>query len=306
MTRNQVLANLKGVFAPVATPFNRRGDLDEVHFKENLRKYAGIGLGGILVTGSTGEALYLNERERLRLVELAREIVRSPQVLMAGTGLEGTRETIRLSREAVERGADALLVLPPSYYKPLMNGKVLVAHFSALADAVKRPVLIYSIPQFSGIHIDATVISELSRHPNIAGLKESSGNFEFVEAVLKTVRPGFRVLVGSAGILLRGLEAGAAGAVLGQADFLPGLCLAAYQAFQRGDAARAQDLQQRLIGLAQDVAPYGVPGVKGSMDLSGYFGGDPRPPLLPVDTKTRRAIRAALKAARQGLQIDAA
>src|SRR5438046_2851010 len=125
MTRKHILAGLKGIFPPVVTPFDGRGEVDEGRFRENLRKYVGIGLGGIVVTGSTGEAPYLTERERLRLVELAREIVKPPEVMIVGTGLESTRETLRLSREAIARGADALLVVTPNHYKPRVAAAVL-------------------------------------------------------------------------------------------------------------------------------------------------------------------------------------
>ena len=304
MTSKQILASLKGIFPPVVTPFDRRGEVDEGRFRENLRKYVDVGLGGIVVTGSTGEAPYLTERERLRLVELARDIVRPPEILIVGTGLESTRETLRLSREAISRGADALLVVTPNYYKPKMDAAALTAHYRALADGVRRPVLIYSIPQFTGVHIDAATIAALSRHPNIAGLKESSGNLAFVREVLRKVRPGFRVLVGSVQILLDSLKAGATGAVLGQATFAPELCVGVYEAFCQGRMKAARDLQQRLLPLAQKIsAPYGVAGVKAALDLSGYHGGVPRSPLVPLNAAARRSITSALKEARQGLEF---
>src|SRR5208337_3683363 len=209
MKRNEVIKNLKGVICPVVTPFNRRGDVDEGFFRENLSRITGIGLAGVLVAGSTGEAPYLAERERLRLVEVAREIVKPPEILMAGTGLESTTATLKLSREAVARGADALLVLTPNYYKPRMDSDALVAHYRAAGAGVTRPVMIYSIPQFTGLEIDPATIAKLSRLPNVVGLKESSGKLDFVSAVLRKVRPGFRVLVGSAAILYDALRAGA-------------------------------------------------------------------------------------------------
>jgi len=304
MTHRQILAHLKGIFPPVVTPFDRRGEVDDGCFRENLRKYVGVGLGGIVVTGSTGEAPYLTERERLRLVELAREIVRPPEVMIVGTGLESTRETLRLSREAIARGADALLVVTPNYYKSKMDAAALSAHYRALADGVRRPVLIYSIPQFTGVHIDAATIATLSRHPNIAGLKESSGNLAFVREVLCKVRPGFRVLVGSVQILLDSLKAGATGAVLGQATFAPELCVGVYEAFCQGRMKAARELQQRLLPLAQKIsAPYGVAGVKAALDLSGYHGGVPRSPLVPLNAAGRRIVAGALKEARQGLEF---
>ncbi|PYV27488.1 MAG: dihydrodipicolinate synthase family protein [Acidobacteria bacterium] len=304
MTHRQILAHLKGIFPPVVTPFDRRGEVDDGCFRENLRKYVGVGLGGIVVTGSTGEAPYLTKRERLRLVELARPIIKPPEVMIVGTGLESTRETLRLSREAIARGADALLVVTPNYYKPKMDATALSAHYHALADGVRRPVLIYSIPQFTGVHIDAATIATLSRHPNIVGLKESSGNLAFVREVLCKVRPGFRVLVGSVQILLDSLKAGATGAVLGQATFAPELCVGVYEAFCQGRMKAARELQQRLLPLAQKIsAPYGVAGVKAALDLSGYHGGVPRSPLVPLNAAGRRIVAGALKEARQGLEF---
>ncbi len=304
MTREEILANLKGIFPPVVTPFNRRGDVDEKRFRENLQRYTGIGLGGIVVAGSTGEAPYLRERERLRLVDLAREIVRPPEILIVGTGLESTRETLRLSREAVSRGADALLVVTPNYYKARMDSAALIAHYRNLADGVRRPILIYSIPQFTGIHVEVHAIATLSRHLNIRGLKESSGDLRFVRRILRKVAPGFRVLVGSVLILLEALRAGAAGAVLGQACFAPELCVGVYEAFRRGQIKTARALQQRLLPLGQKIAVlYGVSGIKAALDLSGYHGGPPRAPLLRLSAAQRRAVAAALREARQGLEF---
>ncbi|HLW79713.1 MAG TPA: dihydrodipicolinate synthase family protein [Terriglobia bacterium] len=302
MNRNQIIAQLKGIFAPVVTPFNRRGDIDAGAFQHNLRRYAGIGLGGIVVAGSTGEAPYLAERERLRLVELARQVVRPPELLMVGTGLESTRETLRLSQEAIARGADALLVVTPNYYKSRMDSTALTAHYRRVADGVRRPVLIYSIPQFTGVHIDAAAIGSLSRHPNILGLKESSGDLAFVKQVLGKVSRRFHVLIGAVQIIFDALCAGAAGGVLGQSDYAPELCVGLYEAFVQGRPETARQLQQRLMPLALKInAPYGVAGVKAACDLAGYAGGPCRGPLITLGAKGRKAVAAALKESRQGL-----
>lgn len=303
MRAKEVVTRLQGIFPPAVTPFTRRGNVDEKAFRSNLRRYTGIGLAGILVTGSTGEAPYLTERERLRLVEIAREVVRPPELLLVGTGLESTRETIRLSREAIKRGADAVLVVTPGYYKPLMRSEEIRNHYRALADVLWRPVLIYSIPQFTGVQVEADTIAELSQHPNIAGLKESSGNIEFVRSVLAKVKPGFRVLVGSVMILLEALDAGAVGAVLGQAGFAPDLCVGLYQAFRRGQMDVARDLQRRLLPLATEISgPHGLAGVKAALDAAGLRGGDPRSPLLPLSAAARKSVAAALREARVGLE----
>jgi 4-hydroxy-2-oxoglutarate aldolase len=304
LTGKETMDKLRGVFPPVVTPFGRNGDVDEVRFRENLKRYSGIGLGGIVVAGSTGEAPYLTERERLRLVEIAREIVRAPEVLIVGTGLESTRETLRLSREAIERGADALLILTPNYYKSRMGSAAQLIHYRTLGEKLRRPLIIYRIPQFTGIHLEAETIAALSRHANVAGIKESSGDLRFVRAVLQKSAPGFRVLVGSVQILLDSLRAGAVGAVLGQANFAPELCVGVYEAFRAGKIRAAAELQRRLMPLAQKIAlPYGVSGIKAALDLSGYYGGHPRPPLIPVDSAARREVAAALKEARTGLDL---
>jgi 4-hydroxy-2-oxoglutarate aldolase len=304
MTRDETIGNLEGIFAPVVTPFNRRGGVDEGFFRENLSRIAGSGLAGVLVLGSSGEAPYLIERERLRLVEVARQVVKPPEILLVGTGLEGTQATLRLSREAVARGADALLVLTPNYYKPQMDAGALLAHYRAVGAGVTRPVLIYSIPQYTGLTVDPTTLGKLSRLPNVVGLKESSGKLDYVRAVLRQVRPGFRVFVGSASILYDALRAGAVGGVLNHADFAPALCVGLYNAFLHRRAREARALQQRLLPLGEKISlPYGVAGLKAALDLCGYHGGIPRPPLLPISAQARKQIAAALREAHQGLDL---
>lgn len=296
MTSKEVLAHLKGIFVPVVTPFNRLGELDETGFRSNVRRYVKKGFDGVLVAGSTGEGPFLAERERLRLVELARPLIPAPQLLLVGTGVETTRETIHLSKEAVKRGADVVLVLTPGYFRNRMDSGALTAHFSAVGDAVARPVLIYSIPQFTGIHIDAATIGRLSRHGNVVGLKESSGNMEFLREVLKRSKPGFRVLAGSALIMLDAFQAGAAGAVLGPANYIPDLCLNIYRLYLQGEFEAARELQQRIIPLVQEVnVRAGIPGIKCALDLCGYRGGKPRSPLLPLRPAEERNVAAALR-----------
>ena len=278
--------------------------MDEGFFRENLSRITGIGLAGVLVAGSTGEAPYLAESERLRLVEIAREVVKAPEILLVGTGLESTTATLKLSREAVARGADALLVLTPNYYKPRMDSAALVAHYRAVAAGVKRPVLIYSIPQFTGLEVDPATIVKLSRLPNVVGLERKLRQAGFRARGSAKVRPGFRVLVGAPSIFYDALCAGAVGGVLGLANFAPSLCVGLYEAFLHGHADEARDLQQRLLPLGQKIAlPYGVAGIKAALDLCGYHGGIPRLPLLPASAQAKKQIAAALHEANAGLAV---
>ncbi len=304
MTRKQVAAHLIGMYAPVVTPYTRKGDVDGRLYRENLQRYAGAGLAGIVVAGSSGEAPFLTGRERLRLAEIARKILEPPELLIVGTGLESTRETLQLSREAFQRGADAVLAVTPNYYKSRMDSEALVAHFRTLADKLRRPLIMYNIPQFTGVRMSPDLIGMLSRHPNIVGVKESSGDLAYVRSILHRVRPGFRVLLGSALILYDGLRAGAAGAVLSQAGFVPEICIAAYEAVRQHRLKIARDLQKRLTTLATKIAsPYGVAGLKYAFDLCGYAGGVPRLPLVPLRAAGRRAVAAALREARAGLDL---
>jgi 4-hydroxy-2-oxoglutarate aldolase len=302
MTSQKFTERLEGVFPPVVTPFNRRGDIDEGAFRSNLQRYTNIGLAGVVVAGSNGEAPHLTEAERLRLVEIARAVVPSPELVIAGTGLDGTAQTLKLSREAVARGADAVLVLPPAYYRSAMRPDTLEAHFRVVADGLRRPLLIYSIPQCTGFALEPGVIAKLSRHPNIPGMKESSGKIDFDSAIIAKTRPKFRLLLGSAVAFLQGLKAGACGAVLSQANFVPQLCIGIYEAFRQNDFKTAEHLQARLLTLVREVTgPHGVAGVKVALDLCGYRGGDPRLPLQPLGSAVRRRVAAALKRACAGL-----
>lgn len=307
MNQKEIFANLRGMFAPVVTPFNRRGGIDEGLFRKNLQRYAGAGLSGIVVAGSTGEAPYLTDDERLRLVEIARDQVRPPTLLIVGTGLESTPGTLRLSREAIRRGADIALIVTPNYYKSRMDSSTLERHYRSLADQLKRPVIIYNIPQFTGIKMQPEAIADLSRHPNIVGLKESSGDLAYVREILGAVsrrKTVFRVLVGAALIILDALQSGAAGGILGQADFAPEICVGLYSAFERGDLTTARALQARLAPLVQKISvPYGVSGIKAGLELCGYAGGSPRPPLGLLDNAARKIVAAAIKEARAGLDV---
>jgi 4-hydroxy-2-oxoglutarate aldolase len=303
-TAKQIIARLRGIMPPLVTTFNKRGDIDEGAYRANLQRYTGLGLAGVVVAGTTGEAPFLTAEERLRLVEIARSIVNPAELVVAGTGLEGTRATIDLSREAVARGADVVLLLTPGYYRSKMDAPALLGHFRAVADALRRPVLLYSIPQCTGTKMPVEVIAALTRHQNIAGLKESSGDLEYVRAILSKVPRDFRVFCGNVPILLEALRAGGVGGIMGQACFAPELCVAFYQAWRQGQQERAEELFAHLAPLATDInVRYGAPAVKAAMDLVGYRGGDPRSPLLPVPAAARRSIARTLKTSLAGLSL---
>ena len=302
MTSKQIRDRLHGIIPPMATPFNRSGDVDEGAFRANLERYTGIGLAGVMVGGTTGEAPLLTAKERLRLTALARKAVRPTELVVTGTGLESTRETIALSREALARGADLALVVTPWYYKGKMDGAALLAHYQTVADALPRPVLIYSIPQFTGVRIPVETVVALAQHPNIAGIKESSGDFAYVRSILRRAPARFRAFSGSLQTLPDVLRLGGAGGILSQADFVPELCVAFYEAFRQGRRKLARELHARLLPLATGITlKYGVAGVKAAMEFAGYHGGSPRGPLLPLSDAARSDIGRTLEMSRAAL-----
>jgi 4-hydroxy-2-oxoglutarate aldolase len=305
MTNTKIVKQLKGIFPPLVTPFNRSGGIDFGHFLENARSYAGTGVAGIVIAGSTGEAPYLTAQERVKLVEAARDVVRPPQIVIVCTGLESTLLTIKLSREATARGADALLVITPNYFKARMaDAKTQLGYYRAVADGVRRPVIIYNIPQFTGIRLAPETIATLSRHPNIVGMKESSGDLKYDRQILRHVPRDFRFFTGSPPLFLDVLRSGGAGGVLGQANYAPELCVGIYEAFRNRQFKLASNLQRRLTYLAENIAvPFGVPGVKVAVEIRGLHGGPPRAPLAPLGARARKAIAAVLRDATQGLDV---
>jgi 4-hydroxy-2-oxoglutarate aldolase len=277
--------DLRGIFAPVVTPFDAAGELDAAAFAANVRAHLVAGLQGIVVAGSTGEAALLDEEERARLIEIARDAMPADRPLIAGTGAESTRTVIVRNRIAAERGADAVLVVAPHYYGSAMTSDALRAHYSRVADASELPVIIYTIPKYMHFAVPPELVAELARHGNIIGMKDSAGDASLFSQYLESRSDRFQVLTGSATLVAEALRMGADGAILAAALFAPALALDIRLAVAAGDAPRTDSSQGRLAPLgARIVGAMGVPGVKAAMDAVGLRGGSPRPPLLPLDS----------------------
>lgn len=292
---------LAGILPPVVTPFREDGALDRDSFDANIERYAGEDLAGVLVLGSNGEAGSLTDEEKRTLVAAARR--RLPgKVLLAGTGLESTRATIELTRAVADLGADGVLVVPPFYYKPQMTAEALRRHYETLADASPVPVVLYSVPQFTGVPIPAPLALELARHPQIAGIKESAGDVGTVARVASSAPPHFAVTCGNAPVLYPSLCVGAVGGVLAIANCAPAPTAALYRAFLAGDHQRARRLQKVVAPLATAVTvTWGVAGLKLAMDVAGFRGGSVRAPLLPAPPSAREELARLLAAAKEAL-----
>jgi len=270
-----------------------------VAFEGNLESYAGEDLGGYLVLGSNGEAASLDEEEKLALVRVARKKAGS-RTLLAGTGLESTRATMAFTRKVADLGADAALVLTPHYYRAQMTEEALRRHFEAVADASPIPVLLYSVPVFTNLTLPPSLPAAMAAHPNVAGLKESSGDLALLGRILGSVPASFSVACGSAPVLYPALCIGASAAVVAVACCAPRPAAALYRAFLAGDHPRARRLQEALTPLATAVtSAHGVAGLKLAMDLAGRRGGAVRAPLLPAAPALRDQILPLLRRAEE-------
>jgi 4-hydroxy-2-oxoglutarate aldolase len=289
--------NLHGIFPPLTTPFAPDGSVALARLRENVARYNRIGLAGYVVNGSTSESVLLRWDEVYSLWETVKQAAAPGKTLIAGTGAESTPETIEHSNRAASLGFDAALVRTPSFYKPAMNDTTLAEHYLRVADAARIPILVYSVPVFTHVKVEAPLIARVSQHPNIIGMKDSSGDVPGVQKIIAAAPKSFRTLVGSAATLYESLEIGAIGAILALACSFPELCVEIYEASRAGDKPRAHSLAQKLIAPAKMLGPqYGIAGLKYALDRLGYYGGPPRGPLQPVGEPAQREIDSMLAA----------
>ena len=283
--------DLSGVYAALTTPFAADGSVALAELKQNIQRYDATGLAGYAVQGSTGESVLLSRAEWDSVLVAAKEAASPKKKLLAGTGVESTAETISRTKRAAELGYHAALVKTPYYYKPLYKPEVYIAHYRRVADASPIPVMLYSVPQFTGISLEAPEVAALAEHPNIIGIKESSGHVQRVGEMVAATPASFQILTGGAGVLLPSLVVGAKGAILALASALPEKCVELYELTRRGQIETARELQKSLLRASKlIVSELGIPGVKFVMDQRGYHGGEPRLPLLPLADAAKRRV----------------
>lgn len=287
--------HLSGVFPALTTPFTGDGHISLSDLQHNVQKYNGTDLAGFVVMGSTGESVLLSKSEMESILVTAKEAAAKGKRLIAGTGAESTAETIERTKHAAQLGYDAALVKTPHYYKPAYKPHVLVAHYRRVADESPIPVLLYSVPQFTGIALEPAEIAALAEHPNIIGIKDSSGNVQRVAETIAMTPPAFQVLVGSAATIYPSLAVGARGAILALACALPEKCVALFELVRQGHHDEARELQTLLARASKlIVSECGIAGLKFVMDRRGYQGGLPRLPLLPLQDEQKKRLREFL------------
>jgi len=290
--------NLNGIIAAVPTPFNSEGEVAHDKLVSNLERWNQTGLLGYLILGSTGEFPHLTVDEKLAVIDTVRGAIPPEKLLLVGTGELSTRYTIEMTRKAADRGADGAVVITPFYYKKLLTEEQRATHYRRVADNAPIPILVYLIPQFSGVYLLPETIAALAEHPNIIGLKESSGDMAALNDIFRELKPEneFSVLVGAPTILQEALGVGAAGAVLAVACIAPHACVEIEHAWRMGDPQRATILQERLAALTRITSAPGVGHLKAAMDLVGLYGYLPRSPLSPPTAEEREQIENAIAA----------
>jgi len=285
---------LAGVFAPVVTPF-RDDELLLQDLRSNLRKLNETKIKGYLALGSNGEYKSLTDKEQIQVLEAFAE-EKNDKVVMVGTGYESARQTIEKSKIAARMGFEYVSVLTPCYFAKQMDGLTLQDYYERVADAIPVPMLLYNAPGFAGgVTIPPKVVRAVSKHPNIAGMKDSAptGPARFLSALDPDV--DFHILAGSANFFYPSLHLGARGGIVSLANALPDPCAELYQMFLEGKYDEARELHFRLARLNDAISgTFGVPGVKAAMDLYGFKGGEPRCPLRPVSDEAKKRIREAI------------
>ena len=287
---------IAGIYPPVPTFFDSDENLDLATLREHLKRMKAAGIANIVALGSNGEAVHLDPDERRQVIAAVRDEMGAEAQVLAGVGDNSTRATLALCHLAAEAGADVALVLPPHHYRPRMDGVALRAHYLAVADGSPLPVMIYNMPaNAAGIDLDAETVIALSAHPNVIGLKESSGNVTKMAQVAAEAREEFVVLAGSAGFLLPALAVGARGAIAALANIAPRECLRLVELWQAGELAEARALQARLIPVNSAVTSgYGVAGLKAALEFVAHYGGAPRRPLPSLSKSERMYLRGLL------------
>jgi 4-hydroxy-2-oxoglutarate aldolase len=287
-----------GIYPPIATPFNEDGEISVAGLKANVARWNDSQLTGLIVLGSNGEFPYIDDDERDLIISTVVESAREGLRIIVGTGHESTRATIRATRRAADLGAHAAIVVHPSYYTGRMTDTVLYEHYRAVAEASPLPVLMYNVPGFTGVNMSAALVARLAQVPNLAGIKDTSGNIVQIADIVRQTPPTFTTLAGSASFLLASLAVGAQGGILALANLAPDECVQMAELFHAGRLEEARALQHRILPTnAAITSRYGAAGLKHAMALRGYYGGLPRPPLLPLTEAEKADVERILREA---------
>jgi 4-hydroxy-2-oxoglutarate aldolase len=289
---------LDGVFIPVITPF-RGDDVAAERLADNIRAWNATDLAGYVLLGSTGEFPMLSDAERDRVLVAAREAVPPGKKLLAGTGADSTLHTIRRTKRAAEIGADIAIVVTPHYFtREFGHAAAQVRHYLTVAEASPIPVMIYNFPRNTGINLEAETVARIAGHPNVCGIKDSSGLIPQCAQIIDQTPKSFHVLVGSASALLPSLAIGASGGVLALAQIAAREFCEVWALARHGRWEEARGLAGRMAIAERGISGrYGIGGLKAALDLQGLYGGPCRAPLPTPDGDAIEDIKEVLATA---------
>jgi 4-hydroxy-tetrahydrodipicolinate synthase len=287
----------KGCLVAAVTPFAKDGALDDKAFAKNVALLVDEGVHGIVPCGCTGEGWALTPDERVRLFRIAVDVVGKRVPVIAGTGTISTKAVINLSLEAKAAGAAGVMILPPYYC--MVGRREIIAHYRAISDAIRHPILVYNVPRRTGFNLTPDVVEELAEIEWVVAIKESSNDFVQTESTINRV--GDRMLVFTGHAAVRGLPAvlmGADGYVSSTETQVMGRdAIAMYDLAVAGRLAEAQAIQMRTLRLEELLKPIGTfpANLKAAMNLVGRPGGYPREPLMPLLEWEIDQVRHALE-----------
>lgn len=287
-----------GVSIPVPTPF--RGDAVATdRLRDNLTRWNRTDLHGYVILGSTGEFPMLSEAERDTVLVAAREAIPRERAFIAGTGSNATLLTIKQTRRAAEIGADAAIVITPHYFtRGFSQPAAQIRHYLAVAEASPIPIMLYNFPLNTGINLDPDTVARIAEHPNVCGIKDSSGNIAQAAQIIHLTPKSFHVLVGAAAALLPALTIGGSGGILALAAIAAAEFVEVYALARQGRWEEAKEIAARMM-LADRGVPgrYGIGGLKAALDLQGFYGGPCRAPLGTPDGDAIDDIKESLASA---------
>ncbi len=288
---------IKGTFTALLTPFKENMEVDE----PTLRKFVDFqikgGVAGLVPVGTTGESATLDLDETKKVFEIvvdqASKSARKPFVL-AGTGSNCTQEAIHITHLAEQAGADGALLVSPFYNKPTQAG--LIEHFKAIAASTSLPLVLYNIQSRTGVNIDVATTVELSKVPNIVGVKEASGNIDQITDTIRKVPPAFRVMSGDDGMTFHVMTLGGVGVISVASNVAPKLVVQFTEALATGDLKAARAMQLKLYELFKVIFVETNPGpVKCAAELLGLMSQRMRLPMVPPSPQNREKIRKVLE-----------
>jgi len=287
-----------GVFPPMITPFTEDGEVDYSKHINNIKKWNQMNLGGYVVLGSNSETVFLTEEEKLKLIKITVDNASKDKLIVVGTGMESTKATIDLTNKAAKLGAHAALILTPFYYGGKMNDEALISYFTEVANNVEIPILIYNVTKFTHINISPNAVKELNKHPNIIGMKDSSGSIPQLVTYMDVIDDDFNLIVGTASSWYPALTLGIKAGILALANCAPNECIEVQRAYDKKNYDRARDIYLKMFPVNNAVTgQFGIAGLKYACELVGFEAGNVRSPLLPLKELEKEKIKEILNRA---------